>query len=301
MRSNTVCRLSSLALAVSVAACSKPTAQDIVERDSTVAEGSAQGTLYWDVKSNGQTALVIKDSKGSVVKHGVTGQLSFEPLSGSDPEVSLEAKDDTGVWVADGPRLDDELTLVDYALIVDGRPWTGALHLPRTGTAGLRETARLSAGVDVRGTHGGTIQVIGKARYEVLADSASAQMRVYLVGDAAIRPKHVRLALEADKPELVELEWDPGGYYVADIHAERPRAVTLVVVDSDDHAHVALVGYRPGVVFVVDAAPVFWVRRDWGPPGLARGHYKGTPWGPPGQGGERFHGKEGHGGRMKMH
>ena len=61
-----------------------------------------------------------------------------------------------------------------------------------------------------------------------------------------------------------------------------PRKTTLVVVDDDDDVHVCLLGFRPGVVVVLDSRPTYWVRRDWHP-GLARGHYKGTLDGPPGQ------------------
>jgi hypothetical protein len=281
--------------------CRGATAEDVIQRESTLAEKTDQGTLYWDVKSNGSTELVIKDAAGNVVTSGVTGQVAYEPLGGVDPEVALEAKGDTGVWLADGPDLDDELTLVSYTLIVKGRPWTGTLHVPSDGTEGLVETAKLNAVAEVKGPHGGTIQVLGKQRFEVVADAGSAQMRVYLVGDAKVRPKHVRFAVDAERPELVELEWDPDGYYVAEVTVERPRAATLVVVDDDDDVRVALIGHRPGVVVMIGAPPVFWVRRDWGPPGRARGHYKGTPWGPPGHGGVRFHGKEGKGGKGKFH
>jgi len=74
------------------------------------------------------------------------------------------------------------------------------------------------------------------------------------------------------------------GYYVTTLEvAHTPRKVSLVVVDDDDDAHVMVVGYRPGVILVIDRRPFFWVERGWSHPGLARGHHKGTPWGPPGQ------------------
>ena len=76
-----------------------------------------------------------------------------------------------------------------------------------------------------------------------------------------------------------------------------PRKVSLIVVDDSDHVHVAVIGYRPGIVFVVGRRPVFWVERGWSHPGLARGHYKGTPWGPPGQ----FNDKHDHGAHKRKH
>jgi hypothetical protein len=301
----------SCALALLAMGCRGATAEDVIERESTLAAKTDVGTLYWDVESSGKADLVIKDSAGQIVKSGVTGQVAYEPLGGVDPEVALEAKGDTGVWHADGPDLDDELTLLRYSLIVKGRPLTGSLHVPKAGTKGLVENAKLNVVAYVKGEHGGAIQVVGEQRFEVVADADSSQTRVYLVGEAKVRPKHVRLAIDADRPELVELTWDAQGYYVAEISVERPRAVTLVVVDVDDDVHVALIGHRPGVVVVANAPPVFWVHRGWGPPGRARGHYKGTPWGPPGHGGVKFrghdghegrgHGDDGHGGKVKVH
>lgn len=285
MRWSTVpCSVLAATLGFSVAACHKSSADDVMTSDATLTQRSTQGTLHWRVRSNGETELVVKDASGKVMTQGVTGQVNFVPESGVDPQVDLKAEADTGVLHADGPDLDGELTLMSYALLVDGKPWTGSLHLPKEGTKGLVASAAAQVSVEASGPHGGSVQVIEKQQYEVVADADTSQTRVYLVGPELKRPKRIKLALDAEHPELVELQWHADGYYVAELHVRRPRAMTLVVLDDDERAHVALVGYRPGAVVVVDAAPVFWVRRGW-EPGLARGHYKGTPMGPPGQGG----------------
>ncbi len=282
-----------------VPACSKATAEEIVAQASTFAEQSAVGTLHWNVGQDGETKLVVKNPSGAIAKGNVTGQLTFNGKDGQRTKtVPLAMDEKTGVLKADGPPLDDEVTEVRYALLVDGKPWTGTLHVPKSGTQGLVKSATESDSSRQAGPHGGDVQLIGEQRYEVVADSKSGQVRVYLVDAASPKPKTIKLAVDSDPPRQVELVYDDDGYYVAEVDSQRlPRKLTLVVVDPGERTHVVLVGYHPGVIYVVDRRPVFWIDRGWEHPGLARGHYKGTPMGPPGQ--SRIvivddHGKHGH-------
>jgi hypothetical protein len=163
---------------VGLGACRGESADEIVSKPSVLAEGSAQGTLYWDVDPNGDTRVVVKDEKGTVVRQGVTGQLAFTTKSEPKAQtVDLKVDEDTGVARADGPDLEG-LTQMKYTLIVNGKPRTGVLHLPETGTKGLVETAtRNVAPSEVAGPHGGTIQIVGEQRYEVVANAESREMR----------------------------------------------------------------------------------------------------------------------------
>ena len=295
---------------LAVTGCRTESAEQIVSKASVLAEEDTQGTLYWEIDARGDTLLVVKDDKREVVKHGVTGQLLFTTAAGSPQMVELKSDEDTGIVRADGPDLKG-LTEVKYTLIVNGKTRTGALHLPEAGTEGLVKTAKQNeATTEVAASHGGTVQLVGEHRYEVVADAESGETRVYILGQVDAKPKALKLALDADTPRVVELSWHADGYYFAKLDVNRPpRKLTLVEV-VDDHVHVALVGFRPGAVVNVGVRPVFWVRRGWvaysdrDHPGLARGHYKGDPVrGPPGQAKvnvkikDKDHGK---GGRTKV-
>jgi hypothetical protein len=271
-----------LALALATAGCSKAKAEELLASASTFAEKSTVGTLHWNVGSNGLTQLVVKNDGDVVQKGNVTGQLTFVTDDGKKQQtVPLALDEKSGVLRAEGPELDEQVTEVRYALLLDGKPWTGALHVPKEGTQGLVQAAQ-SEPAPAKGTHGGEVQVIDGQRYELVADADSGEMRVYLV-DGGKKPKALRLALDADPPQQVKFALHPDGYYAASVDvAKLPRKTTLIVVDDHDAAHVVVVGYRPGVVVVVDRPSVFWVARGWHP-GRGRGHYKGTPFGPPGQ------------------
>lgn len=279
-----------LVAGLSVAGC-KTSAEDVVKDDATLAEAFAGGTLHWNIDADGDTRMVVTDGAGKVLHGQVVGQLTFETKAGTKT-VELHHDAEGGVASVDGPDLEGEVSQVKYALVVDGKPVAGALHVPETGTKGLVE-ASAEAEVDAEGPHGGVVHEVDGARYEVVGDSGTGQVRVYALGDVQVRPKKVELALDAKTPRVVELDWDEGGYYVAEVQVKHPRKVTLVVVDDDDDAHVVLVGYRPGVVIALTPERRVWMVRGWKHRGLARGHYKGTAKGPPGhfQGKVRGRGK----------
>ncbi len=268
-----------VALGLFSSACSKAKADEILASESTFAEQSAVGTLHWNVTPDGRAALVVKNDKGVIQTSNLTGQLTFVTAEGKSENVPLTLDGEAGVLRADGPSLEGDVTEVRYALLLDGKPWTGALHVPEQGTEGLVETAKSSQ--TAPGEHGGEIHVIDGERYELVADADSRDVRVYALGGK--KPKSLKLALDASPPRQVELEWDDEGYYVTSLDVTKlPRKMSLVVVDVHEHAHVLVVGYRPGVFVVVDRTPGWWVHRHWHP-GRARGHHKGTPFGPPGQ------------------
>ena len=273
-----------LALVFAASGCREANAAELLASASTFAEQSAVGTLHWNVSGDGLAQLVVKNDAGAVQKGNVTGQLTFVTEDGKKTQtVPLALDDKDGVLRAEGPNLDAQVTEVRYALLLDGKPWTGALYVPKEGTKGLAEAAKDDPKPEqAKGSHGGEVHVIDGQRYEVVADGDSGDVRVYLI-ESSKKPKKLKLALDTDPPKQVELTLHAEGYYVASVDVEKlPRKTTLIVVDDHDHAHVVVVGYRPGVVVMIDRPNAFWVARDWHP-GRARGHYKGTPFGPPGQ------------------
>ncbi len=271
------------ALGIFASACSKATAEEIVASESTFAEQSAAGTLHFNVAPDGKAALVVKNDQGVIQKSNLSGQLTFVNAEGKNA-VPLALDGEAGVLRADGPSLEGDVTEIRYALLLDGKPWKGSLHVPEQGTEGLVETAKSTESAP--GAHGGEIHVIDGERYELVADADSGDMRVYVLGEK--KPKALKLALDVSPPQQVELEWDDEGYYVTSLKGTKlPRKVSLVVIDAHEHAHVIVVGHRPGVVVIVDRTPHWWVHRKWHP-GRGRGHYKGTPFGPPGHNKDRI-------------
>jgi hypothetical protein len=280
-------RIASLALVLVLMAasgCSRAEAEELLTSASTFAEKSAVGTLHWNVAPDGLAQLVVKNDAGVIQKGNVTGQLTFVTEDGKKEQtVPLALDEKAGVLRAEGPKLDDRVTEVRYALLLDGKPWTGALHVPKEGTDGLTKAAQMNSEPGAtKGSHGGDVHVVDGQRYELVGDGDSGEVRVYPV-DGGKKPKKLELALDADPPRRMELVLHADGYYFASVDAAKlPRKTTLIVVDDHDVTHVVVVGYRPGVFVVVDRPSVFWVARGWHP-GRGRGHYKGTPFGPPGQ------------------
>lgn len=272
-------------LSLGAAACKEASAQELVRDEATLAERGAAGTLHWKVAEDGKVQLVVHDPAGKVLSQGVTGQLSFKSDGASPPPLALHQNEKSGVLQADGPDLAPTINEVNYALLINGKPETGVLHLPQHGTKGLVDASRAQAAAEEKGPHGGVVQVVGKQRYELVADSESSAVRVYPVSASAPRPKRLELAVDGDGPDRVVLNWHDEDYYVAELRVRRaPRKLTLLVTDEHDDVHVVLVGHRPGVVVLVDRHPIYWGRRGW-----ARGHHHGELHGPPGKVRVRVH------------
>jgi hypothetical protein len=177
----------------------------------------------------------------------------------------------TGLLVGAGPKLEADLTEVGYTVTVDGKPWTGTLHLPPGGTAELVANARAAADLNLEGKvgpHGGVIQVVGDDRFEIVAaDDASGEVRVYLLDPdlnvIAVGERKVTLGVVADAPEIVVLAPEPEAnlYLRGKLKAKvDPVRITLAVRQGAS-VKVALVGYRPGLHVVVGAnAPRIKIR-----------------------------------------
>jgi hypothetical protein len=104
--------------------------QDGVGADTT---RKASGTIEW--------------TDGDAVK---TAKLSFDEQSNA--------------LVAQGPVPKDDLNEIRYALVYEGEPVSGSLHVPRAGTAALHVEAEAAAKVDVASAvapHGGVLQIVG--------------------------------------------------------------------------------------------------------------------------------------------
>ena len=289
MKHNMILRATLLALVlgsmVVLPACSKKsdasaevTAENL-SADDTITEQHDPATVSWSVTPDGKVRARIKTPDGQPVEKDVSGTLTVKPLQkGAQPvKATLVFDAKTGLHTADIPRLDADLTEVDYDIQVNGKPVEGALHLPKGGTKELVATAKVTAAVEVpkgkKGPNGGIIQVAGDDLLEIVADQKSGETRVYLLDDD-LKPmpvgKHkVKIGVVAGSPEMVELTPEPKAmYFTGKLTVKaNPSKLTVVFYDEADiEPVVVLCGWSPGVVIVLGTVvlPLF-VAVNWAP------------------------------------
>lgn len=220
---------------------------------STIVEESDLGTITWRITQEGHVEAVVKRPDGAAVTKEMTGALTWPSDAADDErEMTLDAE---GRLVADGPPLAADLVEIDYALVIEGKPWNGVLHVPRGGTQAIDADARADAAANIdpgkKGPNGGVIQRIGGDLVEVVADSTTGEMRVYLLGPSyeVIDPgeRRIRLGYVADYAETLEMEREPGGlFFVTRVRTRLdPLRVTLAV-GLGAAVHVGIVGFHAG-------------------------------------------------------
>jgi hypothetical protein len=235
-----------------------------------IVEEHEGGTVAWDVAPDGNVRAAVM-VEGKPVQKDVSATLVWK--AGAEAEaktVPLTVDAKTGVLVGAGPKLEADITEVNYTINVNSKPWSGALHVPVGGTAQLVANAKASAEVKLPegnvGPNGGVIQVVGKDRVELVADEASGEVRVYVL-DAdfkavAVGERSISLGVYADAPHMLALASAEGGAYFRarwSLNVD-PLKITIAVRNAGVTS-VALVGYRPGARLVVRAdAPRVKVR-----------------------------------------
>jgi hypothetical protein len=230
-------------------------------------EEQDEGAIAWRVDGDGHVKAAVSTSAGARIKQDVGGALIFKVAGGQPRTVPLVMDAGTGLLVAAGPKLEADLTEVSYTVTVSGKPWSGVMHLPVGGTAalvaGAKATAEAKLPDDAVGPHGGSIQVVGGSRLEMVADADSGDTRVYVL-DVDLKPVRVetrtlRMGFVAQTSTFVDFRPEPAGlYFVASIGPAvvlDPRRVTVVlgfggVVSS------AIWGHRPGVHLYAPSATV---------------------------------------------
>lgn len=255
----------SLTLLLGLPACKKgsaapsiaagaPAAAAIVSTNDVITEELDLGTIAWTIGEDGAVKAVPSPTGGAKVAL-LSGQLTWK--GDETRRVPMESKD--GALVASAPKPGPGLTEVEYALLVDGQPWKGTLHVPEGGTRALvagGEVAAKDTRPSGKGPHGGVVQIVGEDRIEIVADKGSGQARVYVLGEGdkpvEVGDREVRLAIVAERPEVVVLAPGPGRLYFVGTLTTRAAPVKVTIeVRTRGRTHVCLVGYRPGVAVVV--------------------------------------------------
>lgn len=256
----------------------KATAEVSVEAavgaDAVVEEHDG-GTVAWDVAPDGNVKAAVSGPDGKLLTEDVSGSLVWR-TGGATKTVPLELDAKTGLLVGAGPKLEGDLSEIRYSLKVQGKPWTGTLHLPAGGTAELVASARAAADIEVAadavGPHGGVVQVVGKDRFELVADEVTGEVRVYLL-DADLKAvaagdMDVTLGVVAEAPQIIVLTAAEGrAYFKGKWSLKADPLKVTIAVRTPAGVSVALVGFRAGAHVAVTArAPRIKarVKTDWG-------------------------------------
>lgn len=287
--------------------CGKKDKADESSKDDKAAEGSVQindnaalvetydhGSVAWNVSAEGQVTARVTDEAGKDASKTSKGSIEWND-GATVKRADLVWNDKASALVAQGPEPKGDLTEVRYVI----EPPTGAVHgvldVPEGGLAVIKTDVQASASVDVSAVtppHGGVVQVVGDQRVEIVGAEGTDEVRVYVL-DPAWKPTvavdaKITIAVGGAAPEVIVLEQAEGGaYFVGRWHVvgEPPRLT--IVVRRAGKAHVAIVGWKPGVKLVCAGGPHVKVK------------VKAVAWGPsvkvkPGE----FHGEghdEGHG------
>jgi hypothetical protein len=231
----------------------------IAELKDALTEQNEDGSVSWEVGGDGRIRALVTSPNGEVVKNNATGAVTVKGEDGTQT-VTLKQDPDTGLLLGQAAKLKGELTQVDYALNVGAKDWKGVLYVPEGGTAELDEGAKAASKITVpegkQGPHGGTIQIVGQDRIELVADPSSKEVRVYVLdGDlkqVPIGARRVKLAVVDDRPEVIVLTPEPGGTFLKGrVASEHDPIKVTVSVTVNEERHVALVGYHPGAIVVV--------------------------------------------------
>jgi hypothetical protein len=232
-----------------------------------VVEEHDDGTVAMQIAPDGQVQAVVTASATGQIREDVSGSLVYKLQSGESKTVPLVLEPKTGVLVAAGPKLEAGLTEVSYTVQVSGKPWSGVMHVPVGGTAALNTTAKTAVevklGADAVGPHGGTIEVVGDVRLEMVGDEGG-EVRIYVL-DADLRPRTtlegrtLRVGFIAERPEVVTFTHHSEGAYFVGRMGTRAVVDPLRVTVSLGFGGVyrsAIWGYRPGIRIVAPTATV---------------------------------------------
>lgn len=226
-----------------------------------------EGSVAWRIDSDGQVKAAVSASTGARIKQDIGGSVIFKVDGGEPKTVPLVVDAKTGLLVAAGPKLEADLTEVDYTITVSGKPWSGVMHVPVGGTAALVANAKVTVEAklpeETVGPHGGTIQVVGDDRLEMVADADTGETRVYVL-DVHLKPvrvetRRLRMGFVAERTTFVNFDPEPSGlFFSARLGAGavlNPLRVTASLsIGSVTHA--AIWGYRPGIHIYAPTAVV---------------------------------------------
>ncbi|MEO5728472.1 MAG: hypothetical protein ABI134_25055, partial [Byssovorax sp.] len=224
-----------------------------------------EGKVAWRVDSDGQVKAAVSASTGARIKQDLGGTLVYKLESGEPRTVPLVVDAKTGLLVAAGPKLEADLTEINYTITVSGKPWSGVMHVPVGGTAALVASAKVTAEAklpdETVGPHGGTIQIVGDDRLEMVADADTGETRVFVL-DVNLQPvtletRTLRMGFVSARSELVTFAPAPTGlFFVGRIGAAVDPLRITVALGLGGVVRSAIWGYRPGIRIYAPSATI---------------------------------------------
>ena len=224
-----------------------------------------EGKVAWRVDSDGQVKAAVSASTGARIKQDLGGTLVYKLESGEPRTVPLVVDAKTGFLVAAGPKLEADLTEINYTITVSGKPWSGVMHVPVGGTAALVASAKVTAETklpdETVGPHGGTIQIVGDDRLEMVADASTGETRVYVL-DVNLQPvtleaRTLRVGFVSARSELVTFAPAPTGlFFVGRFGAAIDPLRITVALGFGGVVRSAIWGYRPGIRIYAPSATI---------------------------------------------
>jgi hypothetical protein len=255
--------------------------------DSVVAQFDV-GKVGLSVGADGAVKAAVESPDGKPISKDATGTVAFKTTGATEAKsVPLAFDGSSGALTAAGPKLDGDLTEVSYSINAGGKTLADTVFLPAGGTAQLAADAKattttsastgaaagatataggtaaagVGAAAAASGPHGGTVQVVGTDKLEVVSDGTD-QVRVYVLAadgttTVPVEKRVVTIGVVGAAPETVVLAAEPGGRYlrgVWHVHGDPMHLTIACRADANAQEKVALVGYTPGAAMVVGAA-----------------------------------------------
>jgi hypothetical protein len=248
-----------LALASFLCSCRKEVTAEAIEKSpDAIAEQGPTGTSTWIIRPDGAVSATLKTPDGRRVAQPVTGQIAFATPNGTPTSVPVQYDPKTGVLTAAGPRLDADITPVNYTLSAGGTPWNGSIDVPKGGTQDLVATGRLQTSLapSTVGPNGGVIRTVGPDRIELVANKHTGDVRAYVLAadNHPIDPgdRRITVAIHSEQPEILVLAPEPQAHFVVGhMRARVDPPYLTVAVNVRGTTHACLVGWAPGSVVLV--------------------------------------------------
>jgi hypothetical protein len=249
-----------IALAILATSCHKELTAEAIEKapDAIAERLPTGGTSTWIVRPDGTVSATLKTPDGAPVSMPVTGQMTFGTPDGPPKSVPVKYDPKTGVLTAAGPKLEADITPVNYDLTVGGTPWHGTIDVPTGGTQDLVATGQLQAPIPpgTVGPNGGVVHVVGPDRVELVANKHTGDVRAYVL-DADNHPidpgdRKITVAVQGEHPEVLVLAPEPSRhFFVGHLRARVNPSYVTVAVNVRGTTHACLVGWSPGAVVVL--------------------------------------------------
>ncbi len=111
-------------------ATAEATVESLDSAPEAVIEENDNGSVTWVVTPEGEVKALLKTPDGKPITKNVKGELTWKTPNG-DTKIPVKVDEKTGLLVAVGPKLEDDINPLVYTLDVEGKPWEARSSFPR--------------------------------------------------------------------------------------------------------------------------------------------------------------------------